>query len=213
MFYQQVSRLPCNFHQNGNQYISLSIHEVDAHTAHHLYHECLTGDLMRGRSVILVSHHVQLCAPGASYIVALDNGRVQFQGDSDTFQTSGVMDGLVQSGRADDKDDKDETPAVVVENVIPDTLRPDSASNSDGGTPNSETSSTAVTTVASENTLDPKKAPRKLVEEETRAVGRISREIWKTYILACGAHWYWNMFLVILILAAISPVAENWWLK
>ena len=48
---------------------------VDAHTAHHLYFECLKGDLMRGRTVILVSHHVQLCAPGASYIVALDNGR------------------------------------------------------------------------------------------------------------------------------------------
>jgi ABC-type multidrug transport system ATPase subunit len=187
------------------------IHEVDAHTAHHLYHECLKGDLMRGRTVILVSHHVQLCAPGASYIVALDNGRVQFQGDSDTFQTSGAMDGLVQSGRADDKD---ETPAVTVEDVIPKTLQPDSPSNSDGDTgPSSETSSTAVTTVALEGKTEQKKTPRKLVEEETRAVGRISRNIWETYILACGAHWYWSTFLVILGLAAMSPVAENWWLK
>jgi ABC-type multidrug transport system ATPase subunit len=168
---------------------------------------------MRGRTVILVSHHVQLCAPGASYIVALDNGRVQYQGDSDTFQTSGVMDGLVQSGRADDKDNNEEPTVVTVENMISETLRPRSASNSDGDTPNSETSSTAVTTVASESKPDSKKPPRKLVEEETRAVGRISQNIWKTYILACGAQGYWITFLVILALAAISPVAENWWLK
>jgi len=168
---------------------------------------------MRGRTVILVSHHVQLCAPGASYIVALDNGRVQFQGDSDTFQTSGVMNGLVQSGRADDRDDKEEAPAVTIEDVMPITPQPDSPSNSDGDTELSSETSTAVTTVASEGKLEQKKAPRKLVEEETRAVGRIGQKIWKTYILACGAQWYWSTFLVILILAAISPVAENWWLK
>jgi ABC-type multidrug transport system ATPase subunit len=209
MFYLQVSGLP--FHSTKVQSVFLIVDsQVDAHTAHHLYHECLTGDLMRGRTVILVSHHVQLCAPGASYIVALDNGRVQYQGDSDTFQASGVMDGLVQSGRADDKDDKEELAAVSVENIIPETLRPSSASNSDGDTPNSDASSTAA---ASESKPDSKKTPRKLVEEETRAVGRISQNIWKTYILACGAQWYWSTFLVILALAAISPVAENWWLK
>lgn len=193
--------------------VSPSIRKVDAHTAHHLYHECLTGGLMHGRTVILVSHHVQLCAPGASYIVALDNGRVHYQGDSDTFQTSGVMDGLVQSGQADDKDDKEEMPTVLIESVIPETPRSDSASNSEGDTPNSDTSSTAITTVASEGNPDLKKAPRKLVEEEARAVGRINRKIWKTYLLACGAHWYWSAFFVIVVIAAMSPVAENWWLK
>lgn len=52
---------------------------------------------MRGRTLILVSHHVQLCAPGASYIVALDNGRVSFAGNFDSFKVSGVMAGLVHS--------------------------------------------------------------------------------------------------------------------
>lgn len=42
---------------------------VDAHTAHHLFEKCIKGNLMRGRTVILVSHHVQLCAPDAKYIV------------------------------------------------------------------------------------------------------------------------------------------------
>ena len=78
---------------------------VDAHTAHHLYTECLKGDLMHNRTVILVSHHVQLCAPGARYIVVLDNGRIQFQGDKDKFNASGVIRSLIQSGVADVEDD------------------------------------------------------------------------------------------------------------
>ena len=43
---------------------------VDAHTAHHLYQNALRGPLVKGRTVILVSHHVQLVTPGAGYIVS-----------------------------------------------------------------------------------------------------------------------------------------------
>ena len=62
---------------------------VDAHTASHLFENCLRGPLMNGRTVVLVSHHVQvsvyltgcaynptlnnihqLVAPGASYVVS-----------------------------------------------------------------------------------------------------------------------------------------------
>jgi hypothetical protein len=42
---------------------------VDAHTALHIYDRCLKGPLLAGRTVVLISHHVQLCVPGASYIV------------------------------------------------------------------------------------------------------------------------------------------------
>lgn len=170
---------------------------------------------MHGRTIVLVSHHVQLCAPGASYIVALDNGRVQFQGDSDAFQTSGVINGLVQSGQADDKNDKEEVTLVTVEDVIPDALESHSpTSSTDSETePSSDTNSTAVATVTSDGNLGQKNTPRKLVEEEKRAVGRIGTEIWSTYIWACGGQWYWCAFLVIFIVAAMSPVAENGWLK
>ncbi|KAJ2928554.1 hypothetical protein H1R20_g8546, partial [Candolleomyces eurysporus] len=82
---------------------------VDAHTAHHLYHQCLKGDLMKGRTVILVSHHVQLCVGGASYIVALDNGRVLFEGGRDAFQASGIIRKLGQTSTAagDDGEEKE----------------------------------------------------------------------------------------------------------
>ena len=53
-----------------NIYLSQSI--VDAHMTHYLYHE---GEPMQARVIILVSHHVQLYAPGASYITALESSR------------------------------------------------------------------------------------------------------------------------------------------
>jgi ABC-type multidrug transport system ATPase subunit len=176
---------------------------VDAHTAHHLYHECLKGDLMRGRTVILVSHHVQLCAPGAEYIVALDNGRVQFHGGREEFQSSGVMSSLVQSSGEADVDDKGE--AAITKVLEPLQEQADHSGES------SQTTTVPGTPVS--ETKQEKKAPRKLVEEEKRAVGRISREIWETYIWACGNLWYWVPFSLILVIGALSPVLENGWLK
>ena len=163
---------------------------VDAHTAYHLYHQCLRGELMVGRTVILVSHHVQLCAAGANYIVALDNGRVQFAGDYEAFQGSGVIRTLVQTTDAGDSKEEE------VEEVL-DT--------------ESETSSTVAASTP-DVTVD-RKPPRKLVEEEKRAVGRIGRDVWKAYILACGNGWFWAIFITVLVVASLSPVFENGWIR
>ncbi|KAF8842919.1 P-loop containing nucleoside triphosphate hydrolase protein [Paxillus ammoniavirescens] len=183
---------------------------VDAHTAHHLYHECLKGDLMRERTVVLVSHHVQLCAPGANYVVALDNGRVTFQGDRETFIASPVMGTLVHSATIE-SDAKDTGAPVKVEAV--DTDEAAVVTPPGDAEPVSEMSSTQFTTREPTPEPEKKKAPRKLVEEEKRAVGHIGRDIWETYIKACGGFRFWVVFALALFLGALSPVVENWWLK
>jgi ABC-type multidrug transport system fused ATPase/permease subunit len=172
---------------------------VDAHTAQHLYTECLKGDLMRGRTVILVSHHVALCAPGAAYVVALDNGRLSFAGPSSEFLGSAVMETLVQS-KTQEAEDPEDPEAIADEKAEPG--------------PSSETAST-ITAVANDSnqTKDKKKGPRKLVEEEKRAVGRVSANIWMTYIKAVGTAPYWLIFVVLHLLGAVVPVVENSWLR
>ncbi|KAF9484310.1 multidrug resistance-associated ABC transporter [Pholiota conissans] len=176
---------------------------VDAHTAHHLYHECLRGDLMKERTVILVSHHVQLCAADAAYVVALDNGRVQFEGSKDDFYSSGAAATLVQTVQPEEeKTDKQEKEVLEAteEKILP-----------QSGEESSEMSSTVASKPASVK-LE-KKPARKLMEEEKRAVGRISRDIWEMYIWACGSGWYWTLFISILVVASASPVLENGWLR
>jgi hypothetical protein len=158
---------------------------------------------MYGRTVILVSHHVQLCASGAKYIVALDNGRLQFEGGSEAFFASPVMKTLLQSAEAATDEEEKEMFAKAEENVLVPTEK------------TADTSSSAASTIApvAPEVTKERKAPRKLVEEEKRAVGRISRDIWETYIRACGSRWYWALFLSILIAATLSPVLENGWLR
>ncbi|TDL21435.1 ATP-binding cassette transporter [Rickenella mellea] len=179
---------------------------VDAHTAHHLYHECLKGGLMNGRTVILVSHHVQLCVPGASYIIALDNGRAAFTGDRDTFKSSGVMASLVQAdtpAMAEQADSRVKT----IDNVA------DKATSPASNEPRSDASSTADASEVDVKSIEKRNGPRKLIEEEKRAVGRIGRNIWLTYISACGGKFYWVLFGFTFFFAAASPVIENQWLK
>ncbi|KAA8650968.1 uncharacterized protein ATNIH1004_003659 [Aspergillus tanneri] len=48
---------------------------VDVHTAQHLFDHALTGELAKGRTRILVTHHVGLCIAKADYMIRLDNGR------------------------------------------------------------------------------------------------------------------------------------------
>jgi len=186
---------------------------------------------MQGRTVILVSHHVQLSLSGATYVVALDNGRVVFQGDRETFQASDVIDTLVHSGGGD-SDDKDKEPKKerratidASTSAVP-VLATEEPGHSNSGEatgattptetdPNSEVSSTAFTSedTAKADKPQERKSPRKLVEEEKRAVGHIRREIWETYIKALGGWKFWTVFVFAMILGALSPVLENWWLK
>ncbi|KAH8986254.1 ATP-binding cassette transporter [Lactarius hatsudake] len=188
---------------------------VDAHTAHHLYFECLKGALMHGRTVILVSHHVQLCAPGASYIVALENGRVLYDGDRQGFQLSGVIDNLAKSG-ASESLERDEVEAAE-DQTIEGILRTEKDDTNVDGPSSTETqsedSSSGAETPIDAEPSPKKKGPRKLVEEESRAVGRIGRSVWETYIKACGGIPYWLIFSVLLLVAAATPVAENGWLS
>ncbi|KIY52107.1 hypothetical protein FISHEDRAFT_70066 [Fistulina hepatica ATCC 64428] len=137
---------------------------VDAQTAYHLYHQCLQEDIMKGRTVLLVLYHVHLCTPGAAYIVALDNGHQLYSGAYDGFQSSGAMGGLVQSIETAREDEKKEK--VIEEADVP--LKTDSVSSS------TDSSATVAATPAKA-----RKPPCKLVEDEKRAVGHISHDIWE----------------------------------
>lgn len=170
---------------------------------------------MLGRTVILVSHHVQLCAPGASYIVSLDNGRLAFEGNSDEFKSSGMMANLVQSEQVGDMEGKDEAEVQAIED-LPSRAASSSASlelPADDTAPNSETDSTLAASSDADIKVPEKKAARKLIEEEKRAVGRIGKDIWKAYFSAVGGVLYWIIFILSILLAAASPVAENGWLR
>lgn len=81
------------------------------------------------------------------------------------------------------------------------TVKPDSSSSSADGKSND--GKPAVE----------KKAPRKLVEDEKRATGRISKDIWIMYFKANGGWRFWTLFGLTFGIAMVSPLLENGWLR
>ncbi|KAJ6593236.1 multidrug resistance-associated ABC transporter [Mycena capillaripes] len=67
---------------------------VDSHTSRTLYEKCLRGPLLAHRTVILVTHHVELVLPGAHYLVQMLDGRIETQGTIKELRTRGMLDDI-----------------------------------------------------------------------------------------------------------------------
>ena len=67
------------------------------HTAQHIVEHCLGGSLMEGRTIILVTHHISLCIPRASYLVELKGGRIVCQGTIKDLQDAGLLRTVIDS--------------------------------------------------------------------------------------------------------------------
>jgi ABC-type transport system involved in cytochrome bd biosynthesis fused ATPase/permease subunit len=94
---------------------------VDAHTARHLLNKCLTGPLMENRTRILITHHVGLCITGASYVIHIENGKINLSGSPDQLETEGklelIMDEVVNQDH--DKEPIEETIEEEIEKNVP----------------------------------------------------------------------------------------------
>jgi ABC-type multidrug transport system ATPase subunit len=54
---------------------------LDVHTSRWIVDQCLVGDLLRSRTVILVTHNVAMTGPFAQFVVSIgSNGRIASQG-------------------------------------------------------------------------------------------------------------------------------------
>jgi len=125
------------------------------------------------------------------------------------------MQSLAHSG-AVESTGRDEAEAVVRE-TNEELLLGEKDDGGGSSTPNteipSENDSLGGVTSVDENSIQKKKGPRKLVEEEARAVGRVDRKVWETYVKACGGVSYWLIYALAFVLAGVSPIAENGWLR
>ncbi|KAJ2380106.1 hypothetical protein GGI23_007855, partial [Coemansia sp. RSA 2559] len=79
---------------------------VDAHTAKHILIECLSSKsaLMKGRTRVLVTHHIAMCLPYAQYMVMIHEGRITLKGSPDEIKSKSSLSlALLESQRAKDK--------------------------------------------------------------------------------------------------------------
>ncbi|KAI9318473.1 P-loop containing nucleoside triphosphate hydrolase protein [Dichotomocladium elegans] len=157
---------------------------VDAHTAKHLYEHCITGDLMRGRTVILVTHHVGLCIKDASYVVALKDGQVVSCGDPQMVIQSGAL-GDELNRKSEEADDAAEEAAV------------------DGAVP-------LVPKTVKKKLED---GAGKLIKEEARAEGSVTWAVYKTYFHASGGYLFWFIIIFMFGATQLATLGQDYWIK
>ena len=64
---------------------------VDSHTAEWIIDHCITGDLMRNRTRVLITHNVALSIHRAKHVVVLNNGKLIAQGSADSISSSNIL--------------------------------------------------------------------------------------------------------------------------
>lgn len=156
------------------------------HTAHHIVAKCLSGKLAKGRTIILVTHHISLCLPISSYLVELTHGLVLRQGSIESLREQNQLQKALEDEKKYDTYAEPEQIAEAAPNEA-DALRIDNAAAS--GQTNG-----------------------KLIEVEARAEGRVSMRTYLTYIRAAGT-WSWVLsvllMLCIRLINVFSQVRSN----
>ncbi|GAC95425.1 ATP-binding cassette transporter [Pseudozyma hubeiensis SY62] len=177
---------------------------VDSHTARRLVDECLCGDLMRGRTVILVTHHVETVLPHVAHVAMLDGGRIRASGSPADLQAEGLLSTLIESeASGSDADSKGKQAASdqLVEEAAKDAAVEAQAKSQ------AEEDETKKVNVAG---ASPGRG--KLVSAERKSTGGVKRDIYVTYLSAFG--W----LAVALVLSCItisrsSDLLERYWLS
>ncbi|KAI5993554.1 hypothetical protein EDD15DRAFT_2167135 [Pisolithus albus] len=99
---------------------------IDVKTSRFLYDQLFCGPLLNDRTVILVTHRVDLVLPRAAYIVHMQDGRIDTQGYVKDLQASGRLPSLHQDLPEEDQEEPLKNPRkrdqlkkpVPVESVV-----------------------------------------------------------------------------------------------
>ncbi|RUS20234.1 hypothetical protein BC937DRAFT_95643 [Endogone sp. FLAS-F59071] len=184
---------------------------VDAHTAKWIYEKCIMSDLMKGRTRILVTHHVGLCLPGAKYLVKIDNGHLTVKGEIHKLRANGELKEIL----GDEEVDIDSATVVSSgENTIIDDSVEDVADEA-ASSSSSNKQKPATDLVKDSHEADAKttSTPRKLVQAEHKEEGSIKFKIYKMYFYAAGGYIFWFFLLCMFLVTQLLHVSENNWLR
>ncbi|KAF8581299.1 multidrug resistance-associated ABC transporter [Ramaria rubella] len=156
---------------------------VDSHTARFLFERLLKGPLVAHRTVLLVTHHVELVLPGTYYLIQLLEGRIHQQGTVEELKGQGLLDYIMHEAHTKDNE---------------------SAPKEVGNEDKIKTRRGGADGVA--------KQARKLVEEEERADGEVKWSIYKIYLKASSS-WTWFFVLLGIIATELCEVGTRVWMS
>ncbi|KAH8927089.1 hypothetical protein BT69DRAFT_1258598 [Atractiella rhizophila] len=157
---------------------------VDTHVGAHIF-KAFSSQLFKGRTVILVTHAVDLCLPAASFMITMSEGRIILAENvsqiSSPQEASAELQKIIESEEAiqEAMDQKGDTSDAVEQ--------------------------------AAEGETAVKKAS-KLIDEETKMEGSISWAVYKSYIQSAG-YWMWVVVIVAYAISRGSDILQQVFLK
>ncbi|KAG0245754.1 hypothetical protein BGX31_006228 [Mortierella sp. GBA43] len=201
---QRVSLARAIYSRSRHVFLDDCLSAVDAHTAEHIYAKCLTGSIMKNRTCILVTHHVRLCIPTAKYVVLMSNGEIKVQGSVQRLREQGSLSLVLEEDEDQSTDSSDSD--TMNENDL------GSSSNIAKANPAVKKSSTSDVEPSQEPATQTKTA-RKLVQEETRAEGRVKWSIYMVYASAVGGFIFWATLMAMFGITRLIDVSGTLWVR
>lgn len=163
---------------------------VDAHVGRCIVDLALTGELAEGRTRILATHHAELCLPKASYLVRLQDGRVE---SAETITPTDTTVASSSGSKRSSIHDVSETHTMV-------------------DAQESQISSEATTIAGTEQPNGDKKKSSK-EDEEKRETGRVKWKVYRTYLQASRAPILWLFVFLFIVSAGLASIGRVWSFK
>jgi len=165
---------------------------VDSHVGEHLFTQAIAGDISKGKTCILVTHHVHVLSRCDSVIV-MDRGTIKHQGTYQDLIDQGVdFAGAVDVSKTKNNESEDEIDGDVdmVNNDNDKNKHMSSGRGGGGGTV--------------EDKLAQKKAGEALVVEEEREEGDVSSDAYLRYAKAGG----WCLAIITILIQCLGRAFE-----
>ncbi|KKY25152.1 putative abc bile acid transporter [Phaeomoniella chlamydospora] len=185
---------------------------VDAHVGRHLYEQALIGELGKGRTRILVTHHVALCLPGTKYSVLLEDGKAQHSGTIEELRRSGSLKNILEH---DIHEHEEEAPEDEEDTVLIDDgggLSKVMTNASKRSRRDSRRKSFAENGANRDAVAKKADKPKQFNEEEKREKGSIKLKIYKNYLMSSGGPWYWSWIAMVFVLSMLVILSRSGWI-
>ena len=181
---------------------------VDSHTGQWIMDHCITGDLMRNRTCILITHNLALCMRHAKNVVVLNDGKVIAHGSPDAIAPSitsqdqhidSESNPNLQPSSSTGPHSNDEHPSSVHE-VEP--TAPIAACDGD-----------KTKHPHDSEDIGPVPAVTEQPRLERKATGAIHWEYFRLYFTAAGRWYYWLAMILTFFANTFSSLSIDLWIR
>ncbi|MDI1487834.1 MAG: hypothetical protein OHK93_007107 [Ramalina farinacea] len=174
---------------------------VDAHVGRHLLDHALTGDLAKDRTLIVATHHIELCLSRASFVVMLNKGTADYAGETEPLLRE--TDILVDDRGTQDGLDHSEYEAPLHTDSAQSSASLSDDSSISLNDPRSFASSSqkenGINVYTCTDKIRTNTEAKRLIQEEQHQSGRTKFYVYTEYLRAASA-WPWVYWVIVVTL-------------